>query len=60
MAKGRRLKCEKIVASLHQIDVLTTNGKTLVKAIKEGGNVEQSCYRWRKIYGDIKVNTAQS
>jgi hypothetical protein len=34
MAKGRRLKPEQIVTLLHQIDVLTMNGKTLAQACK--------------------------
>jgi len=49
MAKGQRLKPEKIVTLLRQIDVLTSNGKTLAQACKEVGTVEQSYYRWRKI-----------
>jgi putative transposase len=40
MAKGQRLKPEQIVTLLHQIDVLTTNGKTLAQACKEVGTVE--------------------
>ena len=48
MAKGQRLKPEQIVTLLRQIDVLTTNGKTLAQACKEVGTVEQSYYRWRK------------
>ena len=35
MAKGQRLKPEQIVTLLRQIDVLTTNGKTLALACKE-------------------------
>ena len=42
MAKGQRLKSEKIVTLLRQIDVLTTNGKTTAQACKEVGAVEQS------------------
>ncbi len=53
MAKGQRLKPEQIVTLLHQIDVLTTNGKTLAQSCKEVGTVEQSYYRWRKIYGGM-------
>jgi len=49
MAKGQRLKPEQIVTLLRQIDVLTTNGKTLAQACKEVGTVEQSYYRWRKM-----------
>jgi len=40
MAKGQRRKPEQIVTLLHQIDVLTTNGKTLSQACKEVGMVE--------------------
>jgi hypothetical protein len=35
MAKGQRLKPEQIVTLLRQIDVLTSNGKTLAQACKE-------------------------
>ncbi|MCE7530492.1 IS3 family transposase [Polynucleobacter sp. IMCC 29146] len=59
MAKGQRLKPEQIVTLLRQIDVLTTNGKTLAQACKEVGTVEQSYYRWRKIYGGMKVDQAK-
>ncbi|WP_255534344.1 hypothetical protein [Polynucleobacter hallstattensis] len=34
MAKGQRLKPEQIVTLLRQIDVLTTNGKTLAQALQ--------------------------
>jgi hypothetical protein len=59
MAKGLRLKPEQIVTSFRQIDILTTNGKTLAQACKELGTVEQRYYRWRKIYGDMKVDQAK-
>ena len=56
MAKGQRLKPEQIVTSLlRQIDVLTSNGKTLAQACKEVGTLEQSYYRWRKIYGGMSL-----
>jgi putative transposase len=38
---------------------LATNGKTLAKACKEGGTVEQSYYRWRKIYGGMQDDQAR-
>ena len=59
MAKGQRLKPEQIFTLLRQIDVLTTNGKTLDQTSKEVGTVEQSYYRWRKVYGGIKVDQAK-
>ena len=45
MAKGQRLKPEQIVTLLRQIDVLTTNGKTLAQACKEVGTVLRCCCR---------------
>jgi len=59
MAKGQRLKPEQIVTLLRQIVVLTTSGKTLAQACKEVGTVDQSYYRWRKIYGGMKVDQAR-
>jgi putative transposase len=55
IAKGQRLKPEQIVTLLCQIDVLTTNAKTLAQACNEVGTVEQSYYRWRKIYGGMSL-----
>ena len=59
MTKGQRLKPEQIVTLLRQIDVLTTHGKTLAQACKEVGTAEQSYYRWRKMYGGMKVDQAR-
>ena len=59
MPKGQRLKPEQIVTLLRQIDVLTVNGKTLAQACKEVGNLAQSYYRWRKIYGGMQVDQAK-
>ena len=59
MAKGQRLKPEQIVTILRQIDVLTTNGKTLAQACKEVGVGEQNYYRWRKMYGGMEIDQAK-
>ena len=36
MAKDQRLKSDQIVTLFRQIDVFTTNGKTLAQTCKEG------------------------
>jgi putative transposase len=59
MAKGQGLKPERIVTLLRQIDVITSNGKTLAQACKEIGTVEQSYYRWKKMYGGMKVDQSK-
>ena len=37
MPKGHRIKPKQIVLLLRQIDVLTSNGKTLAQSCKEAG-----------------------
>ena len=59
MAIGQRLKPKQILTLLRQIDVLTTNDRTLAQACKEVGTVEQNYYRWHKIYGGMKVDQAK-
>ena len=49
---------EQIVAKLRQIEVLVSQGRTVPQACKEVGIVEQTFYRWRKEYGDLKVEQA--
>jgi len=56
MAKDQRLKPEQIITLLRQIDALTSNGKTFAQALKGVGAVVQSYYRWRKMYGGMKVH----
>lgn len=58
MAKGRRLRTKQINSLLRQIDINTINGKTLSQACKAVATVEQSYYRWCKIYGGMKMNQA--
>ncbi len=60
MAKlGKRYKAEEIVNMLREIDVLSAHSKTLAEACKQSGISEQSYYRWRKIYGGLKIDQAR-
>lgn len=59
MPTGKRLKAEQIVNLLREIDVMTTNGKTLLEACKQAGISDKSYYRYRKIYGGLKVDQAR-
>lgn len=52
---GKRFKPEQMVNLLRGIDVMMANGKTLLEASKEAGINDKSYYRWRKIYGGLKV-----
>ena len=59
MPKGQRIKPEQIVMLLCQVEVLTTNGKTLAQASKEIGVGEQNYYRWCKMYGGMEIDQAK-
>ena len=50
---------EQIVAKLRQIEVLNSQGKTMLQAIKEAGISEVTYYRWRKEYGGLQVDQAR-
>jgi putative transposase len=43
-----------------QTEVGITNGRTTAQACKEAEITEQTYYRWRKEYGDLKLDQAKS
>lgn len=58
-ATGKRYNAEQIVNKLREIDVMTANGKTIPEACKKSAISEQTYYRWRKVYGGLKVDQAK-
>ena len=46
-------KPEEIVTKLRQVEVLVGQGMARIDAIREIGVVEQTYYRWRKLYGGM-------
>ena len=59
MARGKKHTAEQIVNLLRQVEVGVANGKTLPQACKEAEIVEQTCYRWRREFGGLKVDQAR-
>jgi putative transposase len=51
---SKRHKPEEIVAKLRQVDVLTSQGQTVVDAVRAIGVTEVTYYRWRQEYGGLK------
>ena len=49
-------KPEEIVAKLRPVDVLTSQGKSVVDAIRAIGVTEVTYYRWRQEYGGLRSN----
>jgi putative transposase len=50
----KNYKPEEIVAKLRQVDVLTSQGKTVGEAIRSIGVSEVTYYRWRQEFGGLK------
>ena len=51
---GKRPTSEEIVARLRQVEVLSSQGKTVAEAVRAIGVTEVTYYRWRKEYGGLK------
>ena len=49
----KRHKAEEIVTKFRQVEVLVGQGAARIDAIREIGVVEQTYYRWRKLYGGV-------
>jgi len=49
----KRYKPEEIIQILREIEVLTSQGKSVAEAAKQCGIVEQTYYRWRREYGGM-------
>ena len=59
MRRGQKTNAEQVVLKLRQIEVQTTQGKSLALACREAEISEQSYYRWRKEYGGLKTDQAR-
>jgi putative transposase len=49
---------EQIVTLLRQIEVATSQGKSVAATCREAGIADQSFYRWRKEYGGLDLDQA--
>ena len=50
----KRHKPEEIVAKLRQVDVLTSQGRSVAEAVRMIGVTEVTYYQWRQEYGGLK------
>ncbi len=50
----KRHSAEEIVTKLRQVDVLTSQGKSVAEAIRSISVTEVTYYRWRSEYGGLK------
>ncbi len=55
----KRFAAEQIIGHLRQVEIRTSEGKTIIEAVRELGVSEQTYYRWRKEYGGMEVSQAR-
>ena len=55
----KRYGAEQIINRLREVEVMLSNGSTVGEASKKIGVTEQTYYRWRKQYGEMKVEQAE-
>lgn len=58
MAK-RKYSSEEIIHKLREADVLLGQGRTIAEACKQLGVTGHTYFRWRKLYGGLKVDQAK-
>jgi len=59
MGVRRNFKPEEIISKLREAEILLSQGKTANQACRQIGVSENTFYRWRKIYGGMKVDQAK-
>jgi putative transposase len=52
--RKKRHEPEEMVAKLRQVEVLTSQGKLVVDAIRAIGVTDVTYYRWRQEFGGLK------
>ena len=49
----KRYTPEEIIQVLREVEIHTSQGKTVAEAVKQQGIAEQTTYRWRREYGGM-------
>ena len=52
----KHYKPEEIVAKLRQVEVLVSQGRSVVDAVRSIGVTEVTYYRWRREFGGLKTD----
>ena len=58
MAK-KRYSPEQIIQSLREVEIHTSEGKTIAQSVRLVGVTEQTYYRWRKEFGGFTTGQAK-
>ena len=50
---------EQIIMKLREVEVLCSQGKTIMESVRQIGVSEQTYYRWRRQYGGMNTSEAK-
>ena len=50
---------EQIINKLREVEILLNQGANVGEACRKNGVTEQTCYRWRKGYGGMRIEQAK-
>ncbi len=59
MARRKRYSVEQIIRMLREAEVETAKGATVPRVCRKLGISENTCYRWRREYGGLKLDQAK-
>ena len=54
--KRKIYKAEEIIAKLRQVEVLTSQGQSVIDVLRSIGVSDATYYRWRQEYGGLKLD----
>ena len=60
MSRGKRYTAEQIIKILREVEIYTSRGQTVEQAVRACSISEQTYYRWRKEYGGINIDQANT
>ena len=55
----KRFTAERIIMKLREVEAGLAQGRTVGPVSKQIGVTEQTCYRWRKEYGGLRMDQAK-
>ena len=55
----KKYSVENIVSKLREVEVLTGSGQSLREVLRQIGISDATYYKWRKVYGGLKVDQAK-
>jgi len=57
--KKKAFTAEQVITMLREAEVVLSEGSTVIEVARKLGITEQTCYRWRREHGGMRVDQAK-